>query len=281
MDRVMKTFIKHKLNTLLEAFGNPKISPTDKVLPDTTDKSYIKDKTRYPSLSDPSFKLKIGRIKEKMDDAKTKASMYLSANPDDHYFESPLEGDGFYQVEFRHDGQIKTKHVRPSGDMEQREQSFTPSDLGTCKTFQNIARYCFVKAGKNHSSIGPSPADDAANKALIIFRKEILDFYGSTGSYVDDTAPDVSKEKMTDKQAEHKAKKDLETKLGHRLSDSEWYEHLITKGKYIPKAKPQIVGDPDKISDFEKRQQDILNKLRAKGLREHHQNPNHNRFFWF
>ena len=149
----------------------------------------------YSSLDNPSYKTNINKIKFRIAKAASVINQFKTSNPEDNYFINPSDGDGFYQVEIKHDGQIKTKHIRTSGDMEQRNGAFQPSDVGTCKSFQNIARYCFVKAGKNNSSVGASPAEDAANKVLVIFRNEILDFFGS-GSYVDDTAADHAKEKM-------------------------------------------------------------------------------------
>jgi hypothetical protein len=188
-----------------------------------------------------------------------KASKIAATDPS--YFTQPNEGDGFYQVEFRQDGNIRTKHVRPSGDMQQQGGAFQPSDIGTCKTFQNIARYCFVKAGKNGKAIGASPADDAANKALVIFKDEILDFLGG-GSYTDDTAAQHSQQSMDDKMKMHKQKKDLEMKLKRRVTDMEFQNFLATGEE--PKPKTGISMDPDKLSDFEKRQEILRAKIAAR-----------------
>jgi len=239
----MKNFIKQKLYEALEDKGY-KVLPYDP-------KPEMKAAGAYPSLSNPSFKMDLNKIKFRMAKAANLASDYKTTNPEDNYFLSPTDGDGFYQVEFRHDGQIKTKHIRASADMLQQGGAFRPSDVGTCKTFQNIARYCFVKAGKNGGAVGQSPADDAANKALIIFKSEILDFLGS-GSYDDGKAAEISAQSMDDKMKSHKQKKDLETKLGRRLSDSEWQNFLAT-GE-IPKPKSAITMDPEKAAEFEKRQ---------------------------
>jgi hypothetical protein len=162
-------------------------------------------------------------------------------------------------VEFRQDGNIRTKHVRPSGDMQQQGGAFKPSDIGTCKTFQNIARYCFVKAGKNGSAIGASPADDAANKALVIFKDEILDFLGG-GSYTDDTAAQHSQQSMDDKMKMHKQKKDLEMKLKRKVTDMEFQKFLATGEE--PKPKSSISMNPDKLSDIEKRQEILRAKYK-------------------
>lgn len=212
----------------------------------------------YSSLSDPSYKADIDAIKYRIAKASQIAGSFRQRHPEDNYYVIPTQGDGFYQVEFRHDGKIQTKHVRASGDMEQRGGAFQPSDVGTCKSFQNIAKYCFVKAGYNGTAIGASPAEDAANKALIIFKDEILDFYKS-GSYIDDKAAEISKEKMTDKQALHKQKKDLEMKIGRRLSDTEWQRFLDTGVEPVKKSST-IELNPEKAAEIEKRQAELQAK---------------------
>jgi hypothetical protein len=215
----------------------------EKRLPDTTFSQELKQH-QYPSLSNPSRKADINQLYFKINKAAQQANAFMSTNPDDNYFNSPEDGDGFYQVELRHDGQIKTKHIKASTDMQQM-------DVGTCKTYQNIARYCFVKAGKNGTSVGASPAEDAANKVLIIFRNELIDFLGGS-SYDDGKGAEISREKMSDKEASHKQKKDLETKLERRLSDSEWMAFLETGQE--PKPKSSIPTNPDANAEFEKRQ---------------------------
>lgn len=197
----------------------------------------------YPSLSDPSFKFDINKLKFRMAKAAQLASDFKQTNPNDEYFNSPNEGNGFYQVEFRHDGQIKTKHIKASGDMNQLDGPFQPSDVGTCKNFQNIAKYCFVKAGKpmgDKYSVGVSPADDAANKALIIYRDEILDFFHD-GSYVDDKAADISKEKTPD---EWKYKFDKYEKEKQRQAN-----------------KPEITMDPDELAKRELQRQMAADRI--------------------
>ncbi len=126
--------------------------------------------------------------------------------------------------------------------MEQRDINFQPTDVGTTKQFQNIALYCFVKAGKEVNdkySYLTSPAEDAANKAMIIFEDDILLFYGED-RYVDDLAPKISAEKMTDKEALKKQRKDLEIELGRRLKPSEWEEFKVTGQKPEKEFKPLI-----------------------------------------
>lgn len=216
------------------------------------DKEEMKGSYTHSTSSSKNFNL--NDIKFRM----AKAAKIAASNP--NYFSQPNDGDGFYQVEFRHDGNIRTKHVKPSGDMNQLDGPFKPSDVGTCKSFQNIARYCFVKAGKNGRSIGASPAEDAANKALIIFKDEILNFLGDS-SYTDDTAAQHSQQNMDDKMKLHKQKKDLEMKLKRRLTDTEWQNFLATGQE--PKPKSSISMDQDKLSDFEKRQQILRAKYDA------------------
>ena len=228
------------------------------------DKAEMKAASAYPSLSQASSRADIKQVRYRIAKAINAANQYKSANPNDNYFVIPQEGDGFYQVEFRHDGNIRTKQIRPSGDMEQRGGSFQPSDVGTCKTYQNIARYCFVKAGKNGRAVGASPAEDAANKALIIYQNEIMDFYKS-GDYGDENTPQYADSKMDDKIKLHKMKKDLETKLRRRVTDAEWQEFLNT-GKE-PKPKSGLTMSPEEKELFNKQQaekQARIDALKAK-----------------
>lgn len=228
------------------------------------DKAEMKAASAYPSLSQTSNRADIKQVKFRIAKAINAANQYKSKNPNDNYFVIPQEGDGFYQVEFRHDGNIKTKLVRPSGDMGQMNGKFQPSDVGTCKTYQNIARYCFVKAGKNGKAVGASPAEDAANKALIIYQNEIMDFYKS-GDYGDENTPQYADSKMDDKIKQHKLKKDLETKLRRRLTDAEWQQYLATGQE--PKPKSGIAMSPQEKEEFYKQQaekQAKINALKAK-----------------
>ena len=215
----------------------------------------------YSSLSNPSYNFDLKRLRFRITKALNIANEYKLTHQGDNYFVLPNDGDGFYQVEFRHDGQIKTKHIKASGDMEQRGGKFQPSDIGTCKDFQNIAKYCFVKAGKNGGAIGSSPADDAANKALIIFKDEILDFFAD-GSYDDGKGEMISKEKMSDKQTLHKTKKDLEMKLNRNISDSEWEQYL--KFGTEPKKKSTLTMDPEKAAELDREQELLKAKIAAR-----------------
>ena len=231
----------------------------EKRLPDTTFSQELKQH-QYPSLSKPSRKADINQLYHRINKAAEAASNFKQENPEDNYFMAPNEGDGFYQVEFKHDGQIITKHIKPSADMEQRGGAFIPSDVGTCKTNQNIARYCFVKAGKNGTSVGASPAEDAANKALIIFRNELIDFLDGS-SYDDGKGAEISREKMSDNQALKKQKKDLEAKIRRKISDSEWMNFLESGQEPKPKSSipPNLVAN----ADFEERQALAIARINA------------------
>ncbi len=73
---------------------------------------------------------------------------------------------------------------------------------------------------------------------------------------------------MTDKQSQHKLKKDLETKLGRRISDTEWNTYQSTGQE--PKPRTGITMDPDKAADLEKRQaiaREKLARIKARGNR--------------
>lgn len=230
----------------------------------------IQEGTKYlpyddrPEMKNSSYKSLSGSqpdmntIRFKMAKASKTAKTYKDETGDESYFMNPTIGDGFYQVEIRHDGQIRTKHVRPSGDMSQMGGSFHPSDLGTCKSYQNIARYCFVKAGKNGTSIGASPAEDAANKVLVIFGQEIKSFLGDD-SYVDDTNQEYSTNKMSDKMQTRKQKKDLEMKLKRKISDREFDKYLQTGEE--PKAKEGITMSPEDKNKFYKDQEEKQKRI--------------------
>lgn len=236
MERLIKNFIKQKLHEALKS------------LPDTTHKQELK---YLQSKSLSASKVDINKVRYRMANAASVASKFKETHPNDNYFILPDEGDGFYQVEFRHDGNIRTKQVKAGPDIPQLGGTFRPSDVGTCKDFQNIARYCFVRAGKSGGSVGLSPAEDAANKALIIFKNEILNFY--SGEIIDpEQSAQISKEKMSQQQAKHKLKKDLEAELGQRITDAQWNHYLETGEK--PKGKSTITMDPKDMSDFEARQ---------------------------
>lgn len=247
-ENIMKDLIRQRLH---EAAEKPtRIIPYD-------DKQELKQHA-YTSLSKGANQSKIDDIRFKISKA-AKMSVKYRKEFDDNYFSLPTEGLGFYQLEIKHDGRLLVKQIKASGDMDQQQGPMT--DVGTCKTFQNIARYCMVKAGKPRSpqfpngAYGKSPADDAANKALLIFRQEILDFL-QTGDYTsDEKGAELSAQNMTDKMARLKNKVDVQTKLGRRLTHSEW-DNYVETGELPQVQKPILSLDAQKAADAEKRRAD-------------------------
>jgi len=200
---------------------------SERIIP-YNDKQEIKQHA-YSSLSKSPTKAQIDDVKYKMVKAAKLTAEYRQSY-DDNYFSIPTMGNGFYQLEIKHDGRLLIKQIKPSGDMDQQKSNI--SDVGTCKTFQNIARYCVVKAGKTPSpqfpngAYGKSPADDAANKALVIFQKEILDFLIGSDYTSDEKGAELSAQNMSDKAARLKHKKDLEKELGRPFKHSEWLNYI-------------------------------------------------------
>lgn len=77
----------------------------------------------------------------------------------------------------------------------------------------------------------------------------------------------IDEVEMTPKNAQHKIKKDLETKLGRRLLDSEW-NHYLETGQ-IPKSKATIFMDPQRAAEIQKRQADIEAKIAMIKAKKH------------
>ena len=247
-ENIMKDLIRQRLH---EAAEKPtRVIPYD-------DKQELKQHA-YTSLSKGANQSKIDDIRFKISKAAKMSAKYRKEF-NDNYFSLPTEGNGFYQLEIKHDGRLLVKQIKASGDMDQQQGPMT--DVGTCKTHQNIARYCMVKAGKTRSpqfpngAYGKSPADDAANKALLIFRQEILDFL-QTGDYTsDEKGAEISAQNMTDKTARLKNKVDVQTKLGRRLTHSEW-DNYVETGELPQVQKPILSLDAQKAADAEKRRAD-------------------------
>jgi hypothetical protein len=219
---------------------------------------------QYTSLSTSAGEKEISNIKSKI----SKASQIIKdydRQYDDNYFTNANIGDGFYQLEIKQDGRLLVKHIKASGDMEQRSGGFQPSDVGTCKTFQNIARYCVVKAGNKNlenGAFGKSPADDAANKALVIFQKQILDFL-SLGDYTsDEKGAEISAQKMANnpKLERRKSRLDIQMNLGRPLLPSEWEKYLET-GELPEKKTKQISIDQSSQDEFLARQKELADKI--------------------
>ena len=217
------------------------------------DKQEIKQHS-YSSLSKGATPSQIDNVKYKILKAAKMSTQYRQSY-DDNYFSIPTIGNGFYQLEIKHDARLIVKQIKASGNMDQKQGQI--SDVGTCKTFQNIARYCVVKAGKTPSpefpngAYGKSPADDAANKALVIFQKEILDFLIGSDYTSDEKGAELSAQNMSDKATRLKLKKDLEQERGRPYTDREWDEYLKTGQKITPLKKSPITAEPTQPSGEE------------------------------
>ena len=234
----MKNLIKKLLKEAIE-----KIVPYD---PSAEEKAAARG---HISLSQASKRNMIPKMETEIAVALNKASVYKQDNPDSDYFINENNGMGYYQVKFGHTGLIQTQHIKASADMEQLGGKFHPSDVGTCKQYQDIALYCFVKAAivdvngmKGDHSYYASPAVDARYKALVLFQDEILGFFrGST--YIDKTAAQVSAEKMADDEKLKKARKDA----------------LLA----MKSGRDTITMSPDEQSEFEKREAEKLARRAA------------------
>jgi predicted nucleotidyltransferase len=179
-----------------------------------------------------------------------------------NYFINPNIGVGYYKVVITNAGLVQVQHTTATGSMGSPD-FHVQTDVGYHKSLTNEPFVCYVRAGFGPSdALGKSPADDAANKALYIFGNEILEKFGDNIGYNDGKSAEISKEKMTDKQALHKQKKDLEFKLGRRISDSEW-ENFKDTGME-PKSKEKISLSSDKVAEFEKRQAELRAKYANK-----------------
>ena len=108
-----------------------------------------------------------------------------------------------------------------------------------------------------------SPASDAAIKTYLIYGDIILDFVKNNMKekigYVDGTAADYSAKAMADNPAlqRKKLKKDLEMKLGRKVSDSQFQAYLETGQEPSVKSEP-ISMSAEKKAEFEKRQADAI-----------------------
>lgn len=115
-----------------------------------------------------------------------------------------------------------------------------------------------------------SPASDAQIKSYVIYGEQIISFVEKNLKtpigYMDAKGAQISKEKMTPKQATHKEKKDLEKEVGRRITDAEWNAYLEKGIKASVKSVTSIGAD--KAAEIEKRQAELRAKydaLRAKG----------------
>lgn len=193
-----------------------------------------------------------------------KLASVLKDNPKLYnYFIDPNVGTGYYKIVVTNTGLVQVQQTTATGSMGSSE-FHGQTDVGYHKSITKEPFVCYVKAGFGPSNaLGKSPADDAANKALFIFGKDILEKFGENTGYNDGKSTEISKEKMSDKQALHKQKKDLEFKLGRRISDSEWETFKVTGVE--PKSKPTMSLSSDKAAEFEKRQAELRAKYASKG----------------
>ena len=242
-ENIMKELIRKRLK---EAYGDkPRFIPYD-------DKSELRMHA-HTSFSKNNSKEAIERIKakveSKIENAIEKVNGYINTykktkvtvNSKDEngkkiiidvdvstYLSNPKMGNGFFQVAIYQNGNIKSGHVSSAGNMDQPKGPIT--DTGSCYVgAEHEAFYCKVAAGitaignNETNAIGASPADDAANKALVIFEEEIMGFLTSSDYTSDpEKAAELSAQKMAPKPSATKEKKDLEKKLGGPISDAEW-----------------------------------------------------------
>lgn len=286
----MKNFIKQKLNILLEAYKELPYNPKPEM--------DMGSGGKYHTIGPLSDKFNESTKKYIID--KIRSSEQLANNQDvitNEYLKNPYAGFGTYKVVISRTGKITTQLTTATGNMPNQGNT----DIGNFKTSIKEPFVMYVKAGIEKeitdangnqktivAGVKTTPADDAAIKALIYFKKDILGWMSDSSGYVDSTAADVSKEKMNDKETQHKQKKDLEKFFNRRLSDSDWYEvviamnqlrindpvknwdkikqHIIDKGFTPPKEKQELSYDQEKLDAAEKRRELIKAKLKAKGL---------------
>jgi len=188
------------------------------------------------------------------------------------YLSSPKMGNGFFQVAIYQNGNIKSGHVSSAGNMDQPKGPIT--DTGSCYVgAEHEAFYCKVAAGitaignNETNAIGASPADDAANKALVIFEEEIMGFLTSSDYTSDpEKAAELSAQKMAPKPSATKEKKDLEKKLGGPISDAEWNNYRDNGVMPNPRPKkPTISFDQAELDKREAERQKTLDRI-AKNL---------------
>lgn len=181
-------------------------------------------------------------------------------------------GDGTYQMDLYPNGQLIGRPTAMGGKREP----------GTYNDPNPFKRSFFLKSctdiqhddqpDKSCSPVGKSPMEDAKIKVLVFFKDDILEFLksnmeGEDMYTADDKGAEISKEKMTDKQATHKVKKDIETKLGRRLKDSEWEEFQAT-GKE-PEHKSSGVTMDSNEAELRSQLRDVTaQKIKARQARD-------------
>lgn len=173
----------------------------------------------------------------------------------DPYFQNTHEGDGIYMATIHTNGQITIKSPNT-------KRKLNDADIGMLWTGSGGNKHVFVKAyrGTEHTDYQntdadinadktgtaktKSPAQDAAIKTYLIFAKDILEYVKQNMEGHDDYTSDTDNQDFTDK------------------TDDKWkYKYdKLEKEKQRQKQKSQISMDPDKASEFEKRQQKLKDK---------------------
>jgi hypothetical protein len=232
-ESIMKDLIRQRLH---EALKPTRFIPYD-------DKAELKQHS-YSSLSKGITPSQLKNVKYKIIQAAKIVADYRREY-NDEYMTLPTEGNGFYQLEIKHDGRLIIKQTKASGTMDQQQGPMT--DVGTCKTSQNIARYCMVKAGKSNlpnNAYGASAGDDAANKALVIFKNEIMDFLDPSDYTSDpEKAAELAAKNMSEPEARLAKRNEIETSLRKKMLPSQikQFDELFKAGK---------LKTPEQVQDF-------------------------------
>ena len=256
-----RTLIKQKLHEMFVKKDDEEIN-----IP-YSDAEELKQARGYSIKKDYNPQKIFKEIEDRIKNAESVNSEYMSKNKNDKYFMSPSDGYGYYQVKFSISSSFpKAEFIRPSADMEQKSFKFRPTPPGDSKHHGDVNRYCFVQAStyfltdgtripenvadyihimieakmrddsiKNKidlidtknlidkvskllkekevipkdyvekiklidikKSYTSSPAEDAATKALFIFKNEIIDYYNK-GSYITQDAEKIAIEKIGEK----------------------------------------------------------------------------------
>lgn len=225
-ENIMKELIRKRLH---EAYGDkPRFIPYD-------DKAELKMHT-HTSQSGINDEVAIKKVRDEIKAAQRVVNAYKNEYPNDKYFDIDDETMlGYYQVVIKNDGRIISTHTKPSGNMDQDNGKI--SDVGICKPYQNISLNCVVKAGKQelpNRAFTASPASDAKYKALVIHKKDILNFM-IPSDYTSDPekAAELSTQKMAPKEARLAKRNKIETVIKRKMNQNETnvFDELIKQNK--------------------------------------------------
>lgn len=156
-----------------------------------------------------------------------------------YYFSNVNQGDGGFQVKLDKRGYLQSSIVSAAPKMADEPDISSATDSGTFKTFDNRMAYFRVKAGikgkyqmetKNYS-IFPSPALDAAVKALIAFGPEMIDFISPSRSYTSDDAGKAIANKMDVPERLRKIRLDAERILNRPIALDQTWKDFVEKYK--------------------------------------------------